>query len=59
MAIFEQVTRENFEQPVKISKKVTRDTKVTRDIFENRNVTGYFLRHGEKKNTARQPPRPL
>ena len=34
-----------------ISKKVTRDTKVARDIFENRNVTGYFLCHGEKKNT--------
>ena len=39
-----------------ISKKVTRDTKVTRDIFENRNVTGYFLCHGEKKNNAL--PRP-
>ena len=35
-----------------ISKKVTRDTKVTRDIFENRNVTGYFLCHGEKKTMA-------
>ena len=25
------------------SKKVTRDTRVTRDIFQNRNVTGYFF----------------
>ena len=40
---------------MKISKKVTRDTKVARDIFENRNVTGYFLCHGEKKNTAPPP----
>ena len=38
---------------MKISKKVTRDTKVARDIFENRNVTGYFLCHGEKKNTVK------
>ena len=39
-------------QPVTFSKKVTRDTCEARDIFQSRNVTGYFLCQGEKKNIA-------
>ena len=52
MAIFEQVIRLKFAQTMPFSKKVTRDTRVARCIFQNQNVKGFFYVAGEKKMTV-------